>query len=73
MAASRYQAQRDLAPSIDQMLVQELVYRHKKQLSHPNLNNSALNETATKELAAKILQRKKGNQSNGEICKSINS
>jgi len=72
MAASRYQAQRDLAPTIDQMLVQELVYRHKKQLSHPNLNNSALNETATKELA-KILQRKKGNQSNGEICKSINS
>ncbi len=72
MAASRYQAQRDLAPSIDQMLVQELVYRHKKQISHPNLNNSALNETATKELA-KILQRKKGNQSNDEICKSINS
>jgi glutaredoxin 2 len=72
MAASRYQAQKNLAPSIDQMLVQELVYRHKKQLSHPNLNNSALNETATKELA-KILQRKKGNQSNDEICKSINS
>lgn len=72
MAASRYNAQRDLAPSIDQMLVQELVYRHKKQISHPNLNNSALNETATKELA-KILQRKKGNQSNDEICKSINS
>ena len=72
MVASRYQAQRDLAPTIDQMLVQELVYRHKKQISHPNLNNSSLNETATKELA-KILERKKGNQSNGEICKSINS